>query len=47
VIGGLFSSTFLTLLVIPAVYFLVDGLKVRIGRRFAGEQAAEAAPAVA
>ena len=34
VIGGLFSSTFLTLLVIPVVYSLVDGLKVRVGRRF-------------
>ena len=30
VIGGLFSSTFLTLLVIPVVYSLVDGLKVRV-----------------
>jgi HAE1 family hydrophobic/amphiphilic exporter-1 len=34
VIGGLFSSTFLTLLVVPAVYFLVDGLKRRVTRRF-------------
>jgi HAE1 family hydrophobic/amphiphilic exporter-1 len=33
VIGGLISSTILTLLVIPAVYSLVDGLKVRVGRR--------------
>src|SRR4029079_12017887 len=33
VIGGLVSSTILTLLVIPAIYALVDGLKVRIGRR--------------
>jgi len=32
VIGGLFSSTFLTLLVIPAVYFLVDGVKRRVSR---------------
>jgi HAE1 family hydrophobic/amphiphilic exporter-1 len=32
VIGGLFSSTFLTLLVVPAVYLLVDGLKVRVSR---------------
>jgi HAE1 family hydrophobic/amphiphilic exporter-1 len=31
VIGGLFSSTFLTLLVVPAVYFLVEGLKSRLG----------------
>ena len=29
VIGGLFSSTFLTLLVIPVVYSLVDGAKRR------------------
>ena len=36
VIGGLFSSTFLTLLVIPVVYSLVDGLKVRIARRLGG-----------
>ena len=35
VIGGLFSSTFLTLLVVPVVYLLVDGLKVRVARRFA------------
>ena len=33
VIGGLFSSTFLTLLVIPVLYSLVDGLKVRLSRR--------------
>jgi len=31
VIGGLFSSTFLTLLVIPVIYSLVDGLKRRVG----------------
>ena len=30
VIGGLLSSTFLTLLVVPAVYSLIDGLKSRI-----------------
>lgn len=35
VIGGLFSSTFLTLLVVPAVYLLIDGLKRRVSRRFA------------
>ncbi len=34
VIGGLFSSTFLTLLVIPVVYSLVDGVRRRINRRF-------------
>ena len=33
VIGGLFSSTFLTLLVVPAVYGLVAGLKDRVGSR--------------
>ena len=33
VIGGLFSSTFLTLIVVPAVYFLIDGLKARVARR--------------
>jgi HAE1 family hydrophobic/amphiphilic exporter-1 len=29
VIGGLFSSTLLTLLVIPVIYSLVDGLRQR------------------
>ena len=32
VIGGLFSSTLLTLLVIPVIYSLVDGLKQRMRR---------------
>jgi HAE1 family hydrophobic/amphiphilic exporter-1 len=32
VIGGLFTSTFLTLIVVPVVYSLVDDAKVR-GRR--------------
>ncbi len=32
VIGGLFSSTFLTLIVVPVVYSLVDGLKQRVSR---------------
>ncbi len=48
VIGGLFSSTFLTLLVVPAVYLLVDALKVRVARRFASAPtrvSEEAAPA--
>jgi HAE1 family hydrophobic/amphiphilic exporter-1 len=47
VIGGLFSSTFLTLLVIPAVYLLVDGVKVRVSRwrGAAAERATEATPA--
>ena len=48
VIGGLFSSTFLTLIVIPAVYLLVDGLKVRVGRLVGGQPATgEGAPATA
>jgi HAE1 family hydrophobic/amphiphilic exporter-1 len=34
VIGGLFSSTFLTLMVIPVVYSLVDGGKQGFRRRF-------------
>ncbi|MFA5566072.1 MAG: efflux RND transporter permease subunit [Acidimicrobiia bacterium] len=33
VIGGLFSSTFLTLLVVPVVYSLMDGLKRRFTKR--------------
>ena len=40
VIGGLFSATFLTLIVVPVVYSLVDGLKVRVGRRFGNRPAA-------
>jgi len=32
VIGGLFSSTLLTLLVIPVIYSLVDGLRRRVSR---------------
>ena len=32
VIGGLFSSTFLTLIVVPVVYSLVDDGKIRVGR---------------
>ena len=32
VIGGLLSSTFLTLLVVPAAYRLVEGLRARMGR---------------
>lgn len=46
VIGGLFSSTFLTLIVVPAVYFLVDGLKARVGgRSLVSEPTAEGAAA--
>lgn len=33
VIGGLFTSTVLTLVVIPVIYSLFDGLRQRIGRR--------------
>jgi HAE1 family hydrophobic/amphiphilic exporter-1 len=33
VIGGLFSSTLLTLLVVPVVYSMVEGTKLSIGRR--------------
>jgi len=36
VIGGLFSSTFLTLIVIPVLYSLVEGGKAGFGRRFMG-----------
>ncbi len=36
VIGGLFSSTILTLVVIPVIYMLVDGAKQRASRRFSG-----------
>jgi HAE1 family hydrophobic/amphiphilic exporter-1 len=46
VIGGLFSSTFLTLLVVPVVYSLVEGAKDRVRRRFGGgEDAPVVAPA--
>jgi HAE1 family hydrophobic/amphiphilic exporter-1 len=34
VIGGLFSSTFLTLLVVPVVYSLVDGARSSLSARF-------------
>jgi len=49
VIGGLLSSTFLTLLVVPAVYALVDGLKrrlraMRLPRRSTGTMAEGSAP---
>jgi HAE1 family hydrophobic/amphiphilic exporter-1 len=45
VIGGLLSSTILTLLVVPAVYSLVDSVKARIGRRLSSGEVA-VAPAV-
>jgi len=45
VIGGLFTSTFLTLMVIPVLYSLVDGGKVGFGKRFMrGGSDQEAAP---
>jgi HAE1 family hydrophobic/amphiphilic exporter-1 len=50
VIGGLFSSTFLTLLVVPVVYSLVDGARVGVAgwfarRRTSSEGAEPPAPA--
>ena len=36
VIGGLFSSTILTLVIVPVVYSLVDGAKRGAARRFGG-----------
>ena len=35
VIGGLLSSTFLTLIVVPAAYWLVERLRARLGGRAA------------
>jgi HAE1 family hydrophobic/amphiphilic exporter-1 len=35
VIGGLFSSTFLTLIVVPVLYYMVEGTKESISRRMA------------
>jgi HAE1 family hydrophobic/amphiphilic exporter-1 len=43
VIGGLFSSTFLTLIVVPVVYSLVDGLRSWVGGRLSRRPVAEAA----
>jgi HAE1 family hydrophobic/amphiphilic exporter-1 len=37
VIGGLLSSTFLTLIVVPAAYWLVESLRERLGRRGRGQ----------
>jgi HAE1 family hydrophobic/amphiphilic exporter-1 len=42
VIGGLFTSTFLTLIVIPVLYSLVDGGKVGFQRRFMGGDSSDA-----
>jgi HAE1 family hydrophobic/amphiphilic exporter-1 len=44
VIGGLFSSTFLTLIVVPVVYSLIDGGKDMLGRR-RGQPLPEPVPA--
>jgi HAE1 family hydrophobic/amphiphilic exporter-1 len=44
VIGGLFSSTFLTLIVIPVLYSLVDGGKAGYQRRFMRSSGDEPAP---
>jgi multidrug efflux pump subunit AcrB len=47
VIGGLFTSTLLTLLVIPVVYSLADGMRNRVARRFGRGPLATPAPATA
>jgi HAE1 family hydrophobic/amphiphilic exporter-1 len=44
VIGGLFTSTFLTLLVIPVLYSLVDGGKTGLSQRFGRKQVPELEP---
>jgi HAE1 family hydrophobic/amphiphilic exporter-1 len=44
VIGGLLSSTLLTLIVIPVVYSLFDDLKGRARRRFSGGDRSEPMP---
>jgi HAE1 family hydrophobic/amphiphilic exporter-1 len=48
VIGGLFTSTFLTLIVVPVLYSLVDGGKTGFAKRFGGGGSDEetASPAV-
>jgi hypothetical protein len=33
VVGGLFTSTFLTLIVVPVVYSLLDGVRTRLSRK--------------
>jgi HAE1 family hydrophobic/amphiphilic exporter-1 len=47
VIGGLFSSTLLTLLVVPVVYSLADGLRQRLRRGPSAERPVEAEPVAA
>jgi HAE1 family hydrophobic/amphiphilic exporter-1 len=44
VIGGLFSSTFLTLLVIPVIYALVDGVRVRASTWWSSRSATQGEP---
>ena len=39
VIGGLFSSTLLTLIVVPVIYYMIESTKESIGRRFGGRSA--------
>jgi len=46
VIGGLFSSTFLTLIVVPVVYSLVDGGKEGLAGRFGWRRTEAGAPEV-
>jgi HAE1 family hydrophobic/amphiphilic exporter-1 len=46
VMGGMFTSTLLTLVVVPIVYTYLDDLAAWLGRRFAREEP-EAAPASA
>jgi HAE1 family hydrophobic/amphiphilic exporter-1 len=41
VVGGLFTSTFLTLIVVPVVYSLLDGLRNRLSGRGAGGEVSE------
>ncbi|WP_164006960.1 efflux RND transporter permease subunit [Pyxidicoccus trucidator] len=47
IIGGLISSTVLTLVVVPVVYSLLDGLSERFSRRKSDAHAADAEVAVA
>ncbi len=47
VIGGLFSSTFLTLLVVPVVYSLVDGARQGLGARMRRGQSEPPVPETA
>jgi HAE1 family hydrophobic/amphiphilic exporter-1 len=46
VIGGLFTSTFLTLIVVPVVYSLVEDLKEMVRRRWGVSEEAAAGDAV-